>query len=295
MTAAVVGHNPLVLVPNPRDRRDVLRTISKTRAAFLPGVPTLFASLLSHPDVVAGKTDFGALKVCISGASTLASETRKSFEKSTGCPVIEGYGLTESMMAAVIQPVKGERREGATGLPLPDVEVRIVDADTGRVTLGPREQGEIAMKAPQLMLGYYGEPEKTREVCRDGWLYTGDVGYMDEDGFVFVTARKKDMIKAGGFQVWPNEIEDVIAAIPAVAEVSVAGVPDPYRGETAKAWVVLRPGLSTTEKEILAACREKLTAYKVPTSIEFKDSLPKNAIGKVLRRVLVEEHKAKNA
>ncbi|MBI4285064.1 MAG: long-chain fatty acid--CoA ligase [Chloroflexi bacterium] len=295
MATALVGHNPLVLVPNPRDIKDLIHTIRKVRPAFLPGVPTLFIALLNHPDVRAGKVDFRSMKLCISGAAALLAETKKDFEELTGGRMVEGYGLTESMMAAIVNPVKGTYKVGSIGLPVPDVEVRIADAETGEGSLPPGERGEILLKAPQLMLEYWQRPAATAQVIHEGWLHTGDIGYMDEDGYIFIVERKKDLIKAGGFQVWPREIEEVIATIPAVAEVAAAGVPDPYRGETVKVWIVLKSGQKATEDNILAVCREKLAPYKVPKLIEFRESLPKTMVGKVLRRQLVEEHKQKQA
>ncbi|MBI4304182.1 MAG: AMP-binding protein [Chloroflexi bacterium] len=293
MATALVGHNPLALVPDPRDLKDVIGTIRRVRPAFLPAVPTFFVALLNHPLVKSGKVDFTSMKLCISGAAPLLSETKEEFEKLTGGCLVEGYSLTEAMMAATINPVKGICKAGSVGLPLPDVEVRIASMETGEDSLPHGKTGEILIKAPQLMLEYWSRPAETSEVIRNGWLYTGDIGYMDEEGYLFIVGRKKDLIKAGGFQVWPHEIEEVIATIPAVAEVSAAGVPDPYRGETVKVWVVPQPGQQVTEEEILAVCREKLTPYKVPRLIEFRESLPKNMIGKVLRRKLVEEHKLK--
>lgn len=295
MATALVGHNPLALVTNPRDLKDVIGVIRRVRPAFLAGVPTFFNALLKHPVVRAGKVDFRSMKLGISGAAALPAETRDNFERLTGGRLVEGYGLTESMMAAIVNPVKGTSKPGSIGLPLPDVEVRIADVDTGEGNLPPGKPGELLMRSPQLMLEYYGRPAETSEAIRNGWLYTGDIGYLDEDGYVFIVERKKDLIKAGGFQIWPREIEEVIAAIPAVAEVSAAGVPDSYRGETVKAWIVLRPGRQINEAEIQAWCREKLAPYKVPTMIEFRESLPRNTAGKVLRRALVEEHKLKPA
>jgi long-chain acyl-CoA synthetase len=205
--------------------------------------------------------------------------------------MIEGYALTESMMATVLTPLHGPSRPGAVGLPLPDVEVRIADAETGEGSVPAGQVGEILMRAPQLMQGYWQRPSETKNVIRDGWLYTGDLGYLDEDGYLFIEDRKKDVIKPSGFQVWPREVEEVIASHPAVNEVGVGGVHDDYQGEAVKAWVVLRPGQQTTVEEIRAFCRKKLAAYKVPKQIELTDSLPKTLVGKVLRRALVEKEK----
>ena len=288
LSAAVVGHSPMALVPNPRDLDDLIETIQEVRPAYLSGVPTLFIALLRHPDVKNRTADFTSIKLCICGAAALMAETRQRFEALTGGYIVEGYGLTESVLAMVMTPVEGVCKEGALGLPLPDVDIRIVDDFTGEGDLPPGEVGEILIGAPQMMLGYWQRPEETADILRDGWLYTGDLGYMDEDGFLYLVDRKKDVIKPSGFQVWPREVEEVLASHPAVAEVGVAGVPDRLRGEAVHAWVVLRVGHTATSSELRAFCREELAAYKVPKRINFRDTLPKSAVGKVLRRKLVE-------
>jgi long-chain acyl-CoA synthetase len=291
LTVGLLGHEPLVPVPNPRDIDDLVATIRKVHPAFFPGVPTLFIALLNHPDVQAGKVDFKSMKLCVSGASSLLTEVKNRFETLTGGRVVEGYALTESMMAAVVTPLNGPYKPGSVGLPLPDVEVRIADADTGEGSLPAGEVGEILIRAPQLMQGYWRRPTETENVIRDGWLYTGDLGYLDEDGYLFIEDRKKDVIKPSGFQVWPREVEEVIASHPAVNEVGVGGIHDDYQGEAVKAWVVLRPGQHATTEEIRAYCRKQLAGYKVPKQVEFTDSLPKTLVGKVLRRALVEKQR----
>jgi len=215
-TAGVVGHNPFAVIPNPRDLDDMLETIQKVRPAFLPGVPTLFNALLNHPKVQAGKADLKSLKLCISGASPLLAETKQRFESITGGSISEAYALSESMLAATMTPIQGEYKPGSVGLPLPDVEIRITDADSGQGDLDPEQVGEILMRAPQLMVGYWEKPDETANAIRDGWLFTGDIGYLDRDGYLFIVDRKKDLIKPGGFQVWPREVEEVIASHPAV-------------------------------------------------------------------------------
>ena len=285
----LVGHNPLVLVPDPRDIGDVLHTINKVRPAFIPAVPTLLNTLLNHPKVKSGKIDFKSVKLCISAAAPLMSETKKQFEELTHGRVVEAYGLTESMLATVITPLQGTYKNGAVGIPLPDVEVRIVDANTGEGNLPISEVGEILVSAPQLMQSYWQRPTETAETIRNGWLYTGDLGYLDEDGYLFIVDRKKDVIKPSGFQVWPREVEEVIASHPAVYEVGVAGIPDDRQGEAVKAWIVLHKGNNVSIDEIRNYCRENLTAYKVPKYMELCDSLPKSLLGKVLRRELVSE------
>ena len=289
----IFGRDSFAVIPDPRDIDDLITTIRKVRPTFLPGVPTLFNALLNHPDVQAGKVDFKSIKLCNSGASSLLTEVKNRFETLTGGRVVEGYGLTESMMAAVVTPLHGPYKPGSVGTPLPDVEVRIADAETGQGSLSPGEVGEILIRAPQLMLGYWQRPTETENTIRNGWLYTGDLGYLDEDGYLFIVDRKKDVIKPSGFQVWPREVEEVIASHPAVNEVGVVGVPDEYQGEAVKAWVVLRPDQQVTADEIRAYCRKKLAGYKVPKHIEFTDSLPKTLVGKVLRRELVEKEKSR--
>jgi long-chain acyl-CoA synthetase len=293
LTAGLVGRNPLAVVPNPRDLDDMVTTIRKVRPALLPGVPTLFIALLNHPAVKAGKVDFKSMKLCISGAASLLTEVKNRFESLTGGRVVEGYALTESMMAAVVSPIHGTYKPGAVGMPVTDVEVRIADMETGQGSLPPGEVGEILIRAPQLMQGYWKRPDETANTIKDGWLYTGDIGYLDEDGYMFIVDRKKDVIKPSGFQVWPREVEEVIASHPAVGEVGVAGIFDDYQGEAVKAWIILRPSQKTSVDEIRTYCREKLAPYKVPRQIEFVDSLPKTMVGKVLRRALVEKEKSK--
>jgi long-chain acyl-CoA synthetase len=299
-SVAFVTRNTLSLIPNPRDIKDILHTIRKVRPTFFVSVPTLFLALLNHPDVKAGKVDFKSIKLCISGAAPLMADTIKSFEAMTGGRILEGYSLTEAMMACTINPALGVKKIGSIGIPLPDVEVRIADPDSGDKILPAGEVGEVLIRAPQLMQGYWQNPEETAGVLRvhgEGgpWLHTGDLGYMDEDGYIFIVDRKKDVIKPSGFQVWPREVEEVISSHPAVLEVGVAAVPDDYQGEAVKAWVVLRPGEKATVDELRHYCRQKLAPYKVPKHVEFRESLPKSMVGKVLRRLLTQEEKAKLA
>jgi long-chain acyl-CoA synthetase len=289
MSTGIVSHQPLSLIANPRDRDSVVAAIQNDRPAFFPAVPAMFIALLEHPKVKAGKVDFSSMKCCNSGAAPLLADTKKRFEELTGGRIVEGYGLTETTMACCCTPYKGKWKEGSVGMPLPDVIVRIGDIETGEGEMPPGKEGEIIFKAPQLMVGYWNRPEETKEMLREGWLYTGDVGYMDDDGYVFITSRKKDLIKTSGFQVWPREVEEVITSHPAVSEASVAGIPDAKQGEAVKAWVVLQEGKTATQEEIKAWCRDKLAAYKVPKAVEFRTSLPKTMVGKVLRRVLLEE------
>jgi len=286
LAGAQAGNNPVALIPDPRDLNDLLGTIKKKRAALLPGVPTLFIALSNHPKVKSGKADLSTLKLCASAAAPLMKETKIRFEKLTGGRIVECYSLTEAMVAAVITPVLGMYKPGSVGIPLPDVEVRITDAETGAGTLAAGQVGEILMRAPNLMQAYWQRPDETANMFRDGWLYTGDLGYMDEDGYLYIVDRKKDMLKPGGKQVWPREVEEVIATHPAVVEVGVAGVPDERLGEAVKAWVVLKAGQELTVDELRAYCKQSLASYKVPKQVAFLDSLPKSNVGKVLRREL---------
>ena len=298
LASLMVGRNPLILLPSPRDLDDVLDTIQKTRPSFFLGVPTLFNALLNHPRVQAGKVDFRSIKLCFCGAAALLAETRRRFEALTGGRIIEAYSLTEALVALVGNPVTGPAKEGSVGLPLPDVEVRIVDPETGEGPLPADEVGEILIRAPQIMPGYWEDPDASSQALRahgDGgpWLHTGDLGRMDEDGWLFIVDRLKDLIKPGGLQVWPREVEEVIATMPSVAEVGVAGVLDPARGELVKAWVVPRGNLALTQDEVRAYCKERLAPYKVPTTVEFRKELPKSLVGKVLRRALRAEEGAR--
>jgi len=288
LATGLVGHNKLALIPNPRDMNDLLETIERVRPAFLPGVPTLFNALLNHPRVKSGQVDLTSLKLCISGASSLMAETKQRFESLTGGRIVEAYAMTESMLGATVTPVFGIYKPGSIGIPLPDVEIRITDVETGLGELDPGEVGEILLRAPQIMQGYWNNPAETANILRHGWLYTGDIGYQDEDGYAFIVDRKKDLIKPGGFQVWPREVEEVIAAHPAVMEVCVAGIPDAHYVEAVKAWVVLRPDQQVKGSEIRAYCRTKLAGYKVPKFVEICDSLPKSSVGKILKRELVK-------
>jgi long-chain acyl-CoA synthetase len=291
---ALVTGNPIALVPNPRDLPDLLATIKRVKPAFFTGVPTLYVALLNHPDVQSGKVDFTSIKICFSGAAALMAETKARFEAMTGGRIVEGYSLTEAMMALCVNPVEGPNKVGSVGMPLPDVDVRIYDADEGTREMASGESGEICFSGSQLMIGFWNRPEETSGALRDHvdgngttrWLHTGDLGHLDSDGYLFIVDRKKDLIKTSGYQVWPREVEEALAAHPAVAEVGVAGVMDEAKGEAVRAWVVLRQGHQASEAELRAFCRERLAPYKVPGKVEFRQDLPKTMVGKVLRRAL---------
>ena len=293
MSFGIAAASTLVMVPNPRDMGDVLGSISKYRPTIYPGVPAMYNAINNHPDVKAGKVDVSSIKACISGSAPLMRETQATFEELTGGKLVEGYGLSEAPTATHCNPVFGMSKEGSIGIPFPDVDARIISLDDEVTVLETGEIGELVMKGPQVMKGYLNMPTETTNALRDGWLYTGDIAYMDEDGYFFIVDRKKELIKPSGFQVWPREVEEVIAENPKVLEVGVAGIPDAYRGETVKAWVVLKPGETLTVDEVKAWCKEHMAAYKVPTQVEFRDELPKTTIGKVLRRELVRQDREK--
>jgi long-chain acyl-CoA synthetase len=290
---ALVQRNISVLIANPRDIKGMVETIKKHGITNMGAAPTLFISLLEYPDLKLG--DLKSIRMATSGAAPLMYETKKKLEEHISGRVAEGYALTESGMAMLTTPALGQWKEGSIGLPLPDTLIKIVDIDNAAVEVKQGESGEIVMKAPQLMQGYWNRPQEMAEILRDGWLYTGDIGYMDEDGYIFLTSRKKDVIKCGGFQVWPREVEEVLMAHPSVAEVCVGGIPDAKQMEAVKAWVVLKEGHSATAEELQKFCREKLTGYKVPKQFDFRKELPKTFVGKVLRRILQDEEKEKLA
>ncbi len=296
MNFAMSNGASMVMIPNARDLKDVLENISKYKATIFPGVPLLYNGINNHPDVKAGKYDLSSIKACISGSAPLMRETKEQFEKLTGGKVFEGYGLSEAPTATHCNPLEGMNKTGSIGMPLPDVDIKIISLDDGETELSQGEIGEIIVNGPQVMKGYHNMPTETANSLRlmkDGktWLYTGDIARMDEDGYFYIVDRKKELIKPGGFQVWPREVEEAISAHPKVLEVGVGGIPDPQRGETVKAWIVVKPGETLTEAELKAFCKEHLAPYKVPTHYEFRSELPKTTVGKILRRELVRQHK----
>jgi len=281
----------MVMIPDARDIKDGLDNLQKYKATLFPAVPTLYNAINNWPDVLAGKYDLSSIKACISGSAPLMRDTKERFEELTGGVLFEGYGLSEAPTASHCNPLSGENRIGSIGLPLPDVEARIISLDDEVTVLAPGEIGELVLKGPQVFDGYFELPTETKNALRGDWLYTGDIARMDEQGYFYIVDRKKELIKPGGFQVWPREVEETISDHPKVLEVGVAGVPDPYRGETVKAWVVLKSGESLEKEDIQAWCKERLAKYKVPTEVEFRSELPKTTVGKILRRELVREHK----
>lgn len=296
MCFAIKAAASMVMIPNPRDLKDVLDSIQKYKVTIYPGVPTMYNAINNHPDVIAGKYKLNTIKACISGSAPLMRETKVKFEQLTGGKLVEGYGLSEAPTATHCNPLYAtDSPVGSIGLPLPDVDCKIISLDDEVTELPPGEVGELVIKGPQVFKGYHNMPTETENTLRNGWLYTGDIARMDEDGYFYIVDRKKELIKPGGYQVWPREVEEVIIGHPKVLEVGVAGVPDPYRGETVKAWIVPKPGQTLTEQEILDWCKERLAKYKIPTQIEFRAELPKTTVGKILRRELVREHKEKMA
>lgn len=288
-----VGMNAAVMIgatmlPMPRfTPAGLLELIDRERPTCLPSAPSIFLALLRQKDI-AGH-DLTSLKLCISGSAPMPVKQMKLFEELTGAVISEGYGLSEAAPATHFNPIIGNRKPGSIGLPLPSTDARIVDAQHGTRLLSPGEEGELVVRGPQVMAGYYRQPEQTAEVLRDGWLHTGDICTMDEEGYFYVVDRKKDLIITGGYNVYPREVEEVLYAHPDIAEAVVIGVPHDTRGETPKAFIVLTEGKTLEPRELIAFCRERLAGYKVPRAIEFRESLPKSAVGKVLRRVLREE------
>ena len=291
MNQSVMRGLTMVLVPRP-EPQTVLDTLKKYKPTWLGCVPTIYVGLLSHPEFP--KTDLSFVKGCLSGAAPLAMETIKEWDKVVGATIIEVYGMTESTTLCHANPWGGKTKVGSVGIPIPDTDCRIVDLEDGTSDMPLGEPGEILIKGPQVTKGYYNQPEETADAFTDGWFHTGDIGYMDDEGYLFIVDRKKDMVIAGGYNIYPREIDEVLYEHPKVQEACAVGVPDPYRGETIKAFVVLKPGESTSEEEIIKFCRERLAAYKAPKLVEFLDELPKSAIGKVLRRELRDAETAKD-
>jgi len=284
----------MILIPNPRVLIHVLKSINKHRPTLYPGVPALYVSLVNHPDI--NKYDVSSIKACISGAAPLPVEVQQKFQEITGGRLVEGYGLSEATPVTHANPIYGENRIGTIGLPFPSTEAKVMDTETGTQEMPVGEVGELVIRGPQVMKGYWQMPTETANVLRDGWLYTGDMARMDADGYFQIVDRKKDMILgAGGFNIYPREVEEVLYQHPKVQECAVAGVPVKEKGERVKAFIVLKEGKTSTEEEMIEFCRENMARYKVPKFIEFRDELPKTMVGKVLRRVLVEEEEKKLA
>ena len=272
-----------ILVPKPQPEA-LLETIAKFKPTFAPLVPTMFIGLLNHPQI--DQADLTSIKGCFSGSAPLPVEIIRDFEKKTGAVIVEGFGMTESSPVTHINPFNGRRKVGSIGLPISDTLCRIVDLNDGETDLPLGEAGELLLKGPQVMKGYWNKPEATDETLTDGWLHTGDIGTMDEDGYFYIVDRKKDMIISGGYNVYPRDIEEVFFEHPKVLEAAAVGVPHPKRGEQVKVFVALKEGETGTEEEFISYCKGKLAAYKLPTIIEFREELPKTNVGKILKKDL---------
>jgi long-chain acyl-CoA synthetase len=272
---------------------EALAVFENDRPTMFAGVPTMYMALLASGEDLR-KHHLHDVMIFNSGGSALPVNLKRSFEERVGKPLFEGYGLSEaSPVTHNNPPFLGEGREGSIGIPIPSTDARIVDVETGETEMPVGQSGELIVKGPQVMKGYLNMPEETARTLEDGWLHTGDVAKIDEDGYFYIVDRKKDMIVASGYNVYPREVEEVLFEHPDVAEAVAIGVPDDYRGESVKAFIVKRLGATTTEEEILAFCKERLAPYKAPRTVEFRDDLPKSAVGKLLRRVLVDEERAK--
>jgi len=291
MNFAVHTAGAMLLIANPRDLLTMMKAVGKHHPTLFPGVPTMYVAFNNFPDIA--KYNVKSIRACLSGAAGLPVEVQTKFQNMTGARLVEGYGLSEASPVTHANPIYGKNKIGTIGLPWPDTEAKIVDLETGTKELPQGEIGELAVRGPQVMKGYWNMPSETAQVLRDGWLYTGDIAKMDEEGYFQIVDRKKDMIIAGGFNIYPRDVEEVIYQHPKVREVVVAGIPDPYRGETVKAYVILKQGETATEQDIIEFCKGKMAKYKVPTLVEFRTELPKTIVGKILRRLLVEEEKKK--
>jgi long-chain acyl-CoA synthetase len=288
----------LVIVPDPRQTNHILDVIQNERVTLYPAVPAMYIGIINNPKVQ--DYDLHSIKACLSGGSALPVEVAQKFDEITGGRLVEGFGMTESSPVSHANPIRGEARAGSIGLPISNTDAKIValdkDADGIYQTLAQGEEGELVVRGPQVMLGYWNKPEETAEtIDSEGWLHTGDIAKMDKDGYFYIVDRKKDLIIAGGYNIVPREVEEVLFMHPKIMEAAVVGVPHPRRGETVMAFVVPVAGGTVTTEEIDAFCRENLAPYKVPRLIEFRDELPKTQVGKVLRRVLVQEEVARLA
>ena len=290
MNLCVSNGSRLILLPRFQIEQ-VFGAISRYRPTMFPGVPTMYTAIINHPQ--AHRVDMRSIQACISGAAPLPGEVQTRFEALTGGRLVEGYGLTETSPVTHVNPIQGTRKLGSIGVPIPDTDAWIVDAENPDRILGIDEVGELAIRGPQVMAGYWNHPQETSQVVRDGWLLTGDIAKMDADGFFYIVDRKKDLIISGGLNIFPREVEEALYAHPAVLEAAAIGVRDEYRGEAVKVFVVLKPGAAATAEEIIEYCRQHLARFKVPQAVEFREQLPKSLVGKILRRVLMEEDQSR--
>ncbi|WP_045216274.1 long-chain-fatty-acid--CoA ligase [Desulfonatronovibrio magnus] len=280
------------LAPYPRFvPREVLKAIQKVQPTIFPCAPAVFMALLQQKDI--NKFDLSSINYCVSGSAPIPVEIIEKFKKMTGAEIIEGYGLTEASPITHLNPLRGKRKPGSIGMPFPDTDAAIVDMELGTVKLPPGKIGELVIKGPQVMKGYWNRPDETAGAVRNNWLYTGDIAYMDEEGYFYIVDRKKDLIITGGYNVYPREIDEVLHEHPRVKEAVAVGIPNETRGELIKAFIVPKDGENVTKADIISFCREKLAGFKVPKQVEFRDELPKTIVGKVLRRALREEEMQK--
>jgi long-chain acyl-CoA synthetase len=291
MNFGIYAAAAILLVPNPRDIPAMMKMVNQHHPTLFPGVPTMYVAFNNFPDIA--KYNVRSIRACMSGAAGLPVEVQTKFQELTGGRLVEGFGLSEASPVTHANPVFGKNKIGTIGLPWPDTEAKIMDLETGTKEMPVGESGELIIRGPQVMKGYWNMPTETAITLRGGWLYTGDIAVMDEEGYFKIVDRKKDMIIASGFNIYPRDVEEVLYEHPKVKEAVVAGIPDPYRGETVKAYVILKEGQTATEEEIIEFCRGKMAKYKVPTAVEFRTQLPKTTVGKILRRILVEEEKEK--
>ncbi|WP_229592841.1 long-chain-fatty-acid--CoA ligase [Rossellomorea vietnamensis] len=285
MNLSIYTANEMILLPR-FELSEVLSTIKREKPTLFPGVPTMYVAITNHPS--AEEYGIHSIKLCNSGSAPMPVELLNQFEKKTGAKILEGYGLSEASPTTHCNPAFAERKPGTVGIGLPSTDYKVVDIATGMKEVPPGDIGELIIKGPQVMKGYWNLPEETANALRDGWLYTGDIARMDDEGYVSIVDRKKDMIIASGYNVYPREVEEVIYEHPSVQEAVVIGVPDSYRGETVKAVIVLKAGEKVSEQELMGFCQENMSSFKVPRIIEFRDELPKTSVGKILRRALRE-------
>ncbi|PFA62235.1 long-chain fatty acid--CoA ligase [Bacillus sp. AFS015802] len=285
MNLSIYSANEMILLPR-FELSEVLLTIKREKPTLFPGVPTMYVAITNHPS--AEEYGIHSIKLCNSGSAPMPVELLNQFEKKTGAKILEGYGLSEASPTTHCNPAFAERKPGTVGIGLPSTDYKVVDLATGMKEVPPGDIGELIIKGPQVMKGYWNLPEETAHALRDGWLYTGDIARMDDEGYVSIVDRKKDMIIASGYNVYPREVEEVIYEHPLVQEAVVIGVPDSYRGETVKAVIVLKAGEKVSEQELIRFCQENISSFKVPRIIEFRDELPKTSVGKILRRALRE-------
>lgn len=293
MNMGVAVGAKIVLISDPTDVDYILEQIEENKVTFYPGVPTMYYAINKNKNAKEGKRKLDSIKACISGSFALHPQIKKEFEQLTGGKLIEGYGLSEAPTATHCNPLYGKNKTGSIGMPLPDVEARIVDLEDSEKILSSGEIGELVVKGPQVMAGYYRLPKETSSAIREGWLFTGDIARMDEDGYFFLIDRKKSLIKVNGLQVWPNEIEKVINSHPKVKGCGIGGIPDKNHGERVVCWIVPEKENRISKQEIIDWCKPELVGYKIPSEIIIVDKIPRTGVGKILRRKLIADYKEK--